>query len=151
MAEHSRIMVPLCPVCEQSMSTSSPRNSRFFPVPKSLTFECKRCAVIATTSELPLADNEHMLQQAVAEFEAPAKEKCSRPFHLAFVTVQVRRRGDVGSGGIQNGDRFGDMPMLPILLFLTVFSTPVALAVGAIIMARAAPRTWRPTPPDMAT
>jgi hypothetical protein len=65
--------------------------------------------------------------------------------------VQVRRRGDVGSGGIQNGDRFGDMPMLPILLFLTVFSTPVALAVGAIIMARAAPRTWRPTPPDMAT
>jgi hypothetical protein len=60
MDEHSAIAVPVCPVCEQAMSTLSTPKSKFFPLPKSRTFECKRCAVIATTSEMQRADSEHM-------------------------------------------------------------------------------------------
>jgi hypothetical protein len=60
MREHSAIMVPLCPICEQPMSTPRTPKSKLFPLPKSLTFECKRCAVIATTSEVPELD-EHMI------------------------------------------------------------------------------------------
>ena len=60
MDEHSAIMVPVCPVCEQPMSKLSTPKSKFFPLPKSRTFECKRCAVIATTSEMQRADSEHM-------------------------------------------------------------------------------------------
>jgi hypothetical protein len=60
MDKHSAIMAPLCPVCEQPMSASSMPKSKFFPLPKSRTFECKRCAVIATTTEVQLPDNEHM-------------------------------------------------------------------------------------------
>jgi hypothetical protein len=59
MDQHSAIMAPTCPCCEQPMSVSSAPKSKFFPLPKSLTFECNRCAVIATTNEVLFADNEH--------------------------------------------------------------------------------------------
>jgi hypothetical protein len=62
MNDRSTIMVPLCPVCSQPMSASSAPKSKFFPVPQSRTFECKRCAVVATTSEVLSADNEHVFQ-----------------------------------------------------------------------------------------
>ncbi|MGC1356178.1 MAG: hypothetical protein WA851_10365 [Xanthobacteraceae bacterium] len=58
MDKQSTIALLICPGCGQPMRASTSPKSKFFPLPKSRIFECNRCAVIATTSDVLLADNE---------------------------------------------------------------------------------------------
>jgi hypothetical protein len=60
MTEHSTIMVPVCPICEKPMSIPTPIFG-FASPSKSRTFECRDCAVMATTGEMPFADGRRVL------------------------------------------------------------------------------------------
>ena len=42
---------PLCPICERRMKVET-RSQRFFGLPQRKNYECERCAVIATVSEV---------------------------------------------------------------------------------------------------
>lgn len=42
---------PLCPICERPMKAEL-RIKRFFGLPEQTHYECHRCAVIATVSEV---------------------------------------------------------------------------------------------------
>jgi hypothetical protein len=51
MADSSPIEVPLCPICGRSMKAER-RIKRFFGLPEQRHYECQRCAVIASVSEV---------------------------------------------------------------------------------------------------
>lgn len=60
MKADSSVEAPICPICEQVMARVS-KAKGFFPLPQSETFECKRCAVIATTGEMPVSNDKRNL------------------------------------------------------------------------------------------
>jgi hypothetical protein len=60
MIEQSTIVVPICPICEQPMSVTTPVLG-FLPPSKSRTFECKSCPVMQTIGEMPFADSRRIL------------------------------------------------------------------------------------------